>query len=482
MQLDIFDQSYNPNTSDSQSRRVINMYIEETQDPNTQLKFLSTPGYTEYKDLSGSVVRGALEHADKAYIVKDNKVIQLTDDASKTTVELGTLSTTTGRVAIASIFDEILFADGDKVWSFIPSTSTWAEVTDADLPADIAWITSHLGYFLAVSPGTDQFFVSDLNDGTSWNALSFDSAEIDRDTLTAILPINQTVWMLGDRTMELWYNDPSIASPAAPYSRRSGGARPIGCAAAFTSIVIGGNGYWLAQNDSGLIGIVEANESGVKVISTRPMLESMNSYTSIDDAFAWTYTVDSHVFYVITFPDTETARGRTWQYDISTGKWTELESVNPTQPLVEPYTRHTANCHVYLNRKHLIGDFASGKLYELSSSAYDEDGNTIRRQITSAHIRADRKYISMNQLEVNVQNDIGTVSEDPDIVLEVSKDEGNTWPIELTRQAGVLGEHKDRVLWSRLGSGRSFTLRFTMTDPVKWSFLGARADIQGNRS
>ncbi len=61
-------------------------------------------------------------------------------------------------------------------------------------------------------------------------------------------------------------------------------------------------------------------------------------------------------------------------------------------------------------------------------------------------------------------------------MLQVSKDQGRTFGTERWAQMGMVGQYKDhRAVWRRLGSGRDFVFKFTVTDPVKFAVVGGAA-------
>lgn len=55
---------------------------------------------------------------------------------------------------------------------------------------------------------------------------------------------------------------------------------------------------------------------------------------------------------------------------------------------------------------------------------------------------------------------------DPKIMLQVSKDGGQTYGNERTVSIGTVGSYQKRAIFRRLGSSKDFVLRVTMTDPV----------------
>jgi hypothetical protein len=61
-----------------------------------------------------------------------------------------------------------------------------------------------------------------------------------------------------------------------------------------------------------------------------------------------------------------------------------------------------------------------------------------------------------------------SVAVDPQMMLEVSRDGGKTFPLTRWCSAGKMGEWSNRVYWTNLGQARNFTPRFVATDPVPW--------------
>lgn len=59
-----------------------------------------------------------------------------------------------------------------------------------------------------------------------------------------------------------------------------------------------------------------------------------------------------------------------------------------------------------------------------------------------------------------------TQGANPQIGLEISRDNGKTWGAQMWKSLGVLGRYLSRLEWRRLGSARQFTFKLTQTDPV----------------
>lgn len=480
--ISLLGSDFKDNTGDQSSRELINVFLEPAENvENAQYIGIKTPGYSLYKDFSGASVRGMIDHNDSGFVVVDDGLYEITNFDAGTAVLRGTLNSSSGRVSIAANTDEIGIADGTDFYSYKLSTTTFTDVTDVDLPSNPSIVIAMQDYFIVWDPTTNQYYHSDISDGTSWSALSTASAETHFDYLVSGVALNTRLWLMCSYTSEIWYNAGNASG--STFSRMSGGAIPFGCAAKHSVATLGNEVIWLAQNSQGLVGVMSASEGSQQILSTPAMLQDMRNYYAIDDAFAWTYQQEGHSFYIITFPSkTASSLGITWMFDVSMGIWSKLESEDTNATVKPLYHRHTANCHMYLNGSHLIGDYRSGKVYKLSPNSYDENGNEIRRVIRSRHITKNKELFSLTNVELDVNSGLGlsgsVQGSDPQVMLRVSKDYGHTYGLEISTSAGKIGEYDKRVRYPSLGTSRVFTLEFSVTDPVDWKFLRLTADVR----
>lgn len=64
---------------------------------------------------------------------------------------------------------------------------------------------------------------------------------------------------------------------------------------------------------------------------------------------------------------------------------------------------------------------------------------------------------------------------DPQIMLQVSRNNGNTFGKEKWKSIGKVGKYFTRVRWTRLGSAKDFVFQLTMTDPVPFEIIHGAA-------
>jgi hypothetical protein len=64
-------------------------------------------------------------------------------------------------------------------------------------------------------------------------------------------------------------------------------------------------------------------------------------------------------------------------------------------------------------------------------------------------------------------------------MLRWSDDGGHTWSSYKSREIGKIGKYGQRVVWNRLGQARDRIFEVKITDPVKVTWIGATAEIEG---
>jgi hypothetical protein len=134
-------------------------------------------------------------------------------------------------------------------------------------------------------------------------------------------------------------------------------------------------------------------------ISTHAVEQTLvNKY--IDDAIAWTYQLEGHECYVVTFPTLEL----TWVYDATTQMWHKWLHLNE----LGQYERHRGQCSAVFQGMVLCGDYMNGSIYELDPENYTDNGQTIRRLRRAPHLVADFQRQYFDELQIQFQPGVGT--------------------------------------------------------------------------
>jgi hypothetical protein len=104
----------------------------------------------------------------------------------------------------------------------------------------------------------------------------------------------------------------------------------------------------------------------------------------------------------------------------------------------------------------------------------------IRRLRRSPHLSAADVAVFYDALALDVETGIGLTEgqgSDPQIMLRWSDDGGHTWSDEVWVSAGARGQYQWQALWRRLGRSRDRVFEVSMSDPVRWTLLGAYLEL-----
>lgn len=419
-----------------------------------------SPGLSEVYDCSGGTMVRCLKAAgDYLYaVVADENAATSTvyrfdqNFAAKT---LGTINSFSDPVMAEYNGVQVAFCDGSTIYVYNIATNVFAEIADVDFPG-ASYLTYQDGYGVFLNPGTQQFYLTALYDFTDIDALDYASAEGMPDNLMAIMMNYREIWMFGEKSIEIWYN---AGTSPFPFARVQGGYIEQGISAPYSVAKMDNMIYWLSNRAQVMVGMGYQPQ----IVSSRKMEREIEGYAKIDDAFGFSYVFEGHSFYQITFP----TGGTTWVYDAATKMWHKRTSY-PDQG------RHRANCYAYFFGKHYVGDFENGKIYQMDSGSYDDNGEEIVRKLQSPEMRNEGKRQFFPGLQIYFDHGHGLVSgqgSNPQAMLKWSNDGGNTWSNEMWSPMGKMGGYAWRTIWRRLGSDYTRIFQLSVSDPVRANIL-----------
>jgi len=321
-------------------------------------------------------------------------------------------------------------------------------------------------YFVYNKPNSQQWAASDALSVLT-NSLSFASKDGSPDNLVSLIVDRREVYLLGEMSSEAWID--TGATPF-PFSRIPGTATQQGIAAKFSMSRVGNSFAYVSRNNRGQAMIVQMNGYVPQRISTHAVENTLANQV-VSDAVGWTYQLEGHEVYVVSFPSIG-ENGLTWAYDTTTGMWHKWLYTNNQGE----FERHRGNCCALFNNQILVGDYSNGKLYALDRNYYTDDGQEIRRVRRCPHILTDLQRQFFDELQIQFQPGVGN-SEDPGFnpqaMLRWSNDGGSTWSNEYWTSIGKQGKYKNRAIWRRLGTARDRVFEVVVTDPIKAVIVSA---------
>lgn len=442
----------------SNSAAIKNAYIELNAVGEPRL--VRRSGNTLKFTLPNSPVRGCYSDSDTSYWVAGNGVYKRTAD--NTIKLLGTIGTANGFVNFASSGAKIMLVDGDKGYEITTATDAFVQITDVSFPAKPVDVNYLSGFWIVTVKNIQQFFFKLVSVAT-WNGLDFATAEGNPDNILSQKILNDELYLIGYKTVEVWN---ATGNGASPFQRNRAVVIDHGCIAANSVGKAMDSLFWLGGDNLGQGIVWQLSGYQVERISTHEIEQKIAQMPYIADAFAVTYQQDGHTFYILQFP----SAGKTLVYDITNELWSEW-SYKDDATGVENIWK--ASCHCFSAGNNLIGDTESGKVFALDKEVFTDNGNEIVTELTTMVDKLGQSYLFYNELIIDIETGMGnSLVDDPKIGLCWSDDAGHSWSNWRLSSIGKIGRYGTVVRYDMLGAARNRVWRFRVTDPVKAVIMG----------
>jgi hypothetical protein len=331
--------------------------------------------------------------------------------------------------------------------------------------------------------------------------------------IVACRTLHRRVFLFSENFTEVWEN--AGLGTNLPIRRTNSLLMEVGTPA-IGSIATGFDRmFFLSQDKDGLGAVMEVKGSESIPVSNRALDFQLAEYAAdqtkgVDDARGIMIKENGLIFYRLNF----TAANHTFVLNVSMSsaqdpKWHEEEVLNGN--------RHPAQTHVYYQGVNFYGDYEDARMYIVSSSLQNNNGEVIRRarigrQMTPKgynRLRIDRFHLDVIQgttaipIFINsnllAENgfDILTESEStilldqqqiaavggpqPQVFFSVSKDGAQTWGYTTISTMGKIGERTYRTVWRKLGTtprGQGFVPKIEFYNQVPFVILGAAWDYE----
>lgn len=459
---------FSPNQN---TQETVNMFLEVDQSEENNLTLYRVDGKKVFLDIPISPVYVISEFRSVLYVVAGFVFYKVLSDLTYTIV--GSVDLDFDTTISANNAGQICLNSGVTGKAYVYDTVSFAltQITDPAFYGSprVDYLD---GYGVFVKPGSQQFYISALNDFTTFDALDFASDEADPDNLVTHIVDHQELILFGERVTTVWFNS---GDAQFPFSRREGSNMEVGCAAALSVAKLDNTVFFLGRSSHGTGLVYKLNQYSPQIISNRGIEYTINSMTRIDDAFAYTYQKGGHSFYVLTFP----TDNKTLVYDASIQDNDLSWSVRETYEL----GRDRASCYAFAFNKHLVGDYASGAIYELDEDTHTDGGLPISWSRTTTHIISDFKRIKHKEVVLNFETGVGlNGNDDPLVYLTYSDDGGHSYITPREASLGVIGQRKNRVMWARLGNSRDRVYKVFGSEPVKTVLIGGYIDVEAGKT
>ena len=385
-------------------------------------------------------------------------------------VFVGSIPDNPSQVIMADNGLAVVLVDGTSGWAIDMVTNDFGSIIDPSFyGAD--YVVFLLTFFCFNRPGTNQFYISLSNvtfalltAGTSFDPLDIAAKSGNADPIACIMAIHEELWLVGQLTTEVWQG---TGAADFFFQQVQGAYIEHGCIAKYSAANQDVVGFWLMQDKQGKNIIVQGSGYDVSEISTPYLVDQFNQYATTEDAVGFCFQQSGHAFYCIIFPTANI----TWLYDLTTKMWNKWLWLNIADGSLN---RHRANCGMFFNEKNYIGDWETGKIYELSPTTYMDDDIPIIRLKTFYHMVDNLDRVTYPYFDADME--VGTTDpasdEEYSASLSWSDDRGKTYGAPVEQSFGKGGEYLTTMSWNRLGMARDRVFKLQWDAPIKTALNG----------
>jgi hypothetical protein len=334
--------------------------LADSGTPKAPIFLQHTPGLRPFIVLNDGPVRALFAEDGRCYAVAGTSFFEIF--ANQSANRYGAVDTDGFAPTIStngSAGHQLFVTSGGSGYIFDLIANTLTKITDADFVTPTACGVFVDGYFVSLVRGTRQFQLSDLEDGLSWSGLDVGEMSQSSDNVISMAVHRRELWFAGSKTTEVWANTGAANFPFAPVPGAMLWQGTMGLAC---TTELDGSLFTLGQSANGARVVYRSNGYSMQRISTHAIEAYLAQAPRVDDIVTYGYQEEGHAHFVIHVPSLPT----TLVYDVAgppRHQWHERADWDTTLGQWRP---HPARCHAFAFGKHLVGDYNSPAVYEMS--------------------------------------------------------------------------------------------------------------------
>lgn len=436
------------------AERLVNMYAERAPAGSEGPVVLhGAPGLVLHADTTDGPCRGLCAVAGVLFAVCGQSLYRI-DSGGGVTGPLGTVPGSAA-VSMATDGDILVIVTNPDAYTWTVSTSTFAQITDANYGGAHSVIWMNQTFIFA---SATEHFLGATGGLLPFDALMAASAEYAPDDITGIARDHNELLIYGESTLEAWTQIDVTDATTYPFDPISGAVGEKGLAGPRAIAQLDNTTVWLDQH-----GIVRRLSQGYtpQRISTEAIEHQLAGATLATATMA-VYILEGHECFAL-----NTDAG-TFVYDANTGLWHERASLGSSM--------WDANCSAWCYGAWYVGSAVDGTISRLDLDTNDEQGVELVASMVFPPIVSERNRFSVHAVELAMDVGTGTLTDECIVTLYTSTD-GETWSNGAQATAGLTGDRRKRVRWTRLGQWDKLHLRFDISDPYKRAVYAAYAEI-----
>jgi hypothetical protein len=450
--------------------KLINCYAEQQgQDAKAPLAVVPCPGLVEFDAPTDRPGRGTiyLPDLDCAYVVHSTSVYKITyDGTTVTATRIGVIPGTDPVQMSRNGAENIQVSIHCDAGEFYIQSDVVLGVTDTDLvnPDPVSPVISQDGVsgYTVYGLADRRFFISSIDACQDIDGTDYATAEQSAGPLVRVKADRGDLFLFKTDMVEPWRNTGNADFPFEPMPTTI----QKGLLAANAVASVDNTLVWPGHDDI----VYRLNGSNPQRISNHGIERKIKNDTAKEDMLGFEHSDEGHQFYTLTGTDW------TRTYDAATGAWHSRESYG--------IGRWRARFPFRAWGKTIFQDELTGKLLELDSDTFTEDGDPMIWGVDFPVMHAFPHGAIVDTLHLDVATGVGTLPASADgyapvMMLSWSTDGGATFTPTRELSLGAWGD-RVRVSTHRLGrfGVKGIIFRLRISDPVVRALVGADVSLR----
>jgi hypothetical protein len=445
--------------------KLINCYAEQQgNDAKAPLAAVPCPGLVEFDTPTDRPGRGTiyLPDLDCAYTVHSTSVYKITyDGTTVTSTRIGVIPGTDPVQMSRNGADNVQVNVHCDAGEFYIQSDVVLSVTDTDLPTPVISQDGVSGYTV-YGLEDRRFFISSINACQDIDGTDYATAEQSAGPLVRVRADRGDLFLFKTDMVEPWRNTGNENFPFEPMPTTiQKGLLAANAVASMDNTLV-----WPGHDDI----VYRLNGSNPQRISNHGIERKIKNDTAKEDMLGFEHSDEGHQFYTLTGTDW------TRTYDAATGAWHSRESYG--------IGRWRARFPFRAWGKTIFQDELTGKLLELDSDTFTEDGDPMIWGVDFPVMHAFPHGAIVDTLHLDVATGVGTLPASADgyapvMMLSWSTDGGATFTPTRELSLGGWGD-RVRVSTHRLGrfGAKGIIFRLRISDPVVRAVVGADVSLR----
>lgn len=407
--------SYSSQSLNADAQATINQYVEQNESGQGKSGFAMypSPGLRQFAALGGGPERGGIainpqSPLERVFFVSGGTLYEVFQNAQPK--DWGNVANDGLPASLAASPTQLLIAsDGiSYVFDLLKNTLNQVQALAGIAIAEVGFTD---GFFLALQANSQLFYASSPEDATTWDLLNFGDVSVFPDVVLAMLVDHREIVLFGGSKTVFYYDS---GNADFPFDVTPGSFIEMGIAAPASATRLDNSVFWIGADERGAGVGWRAQGYSPARITNHAIEYEWSTYRdaggnpAIKDAIGYAFQDQGHTFWHVYFP----TANKSWRYDVATGMWHQVGFWNQKKAA---YDAHRSRCHVFGFGRHLVGDWASGNVYQMAIpqaagaawSFADDFGNSIRRLRRTPVVATEEEWMYFDDLTIDAEMGLG---------------------------------------------------------------------------